>query len=174
MIAVQLTDFGIHNFQVNEIEKPSPQSGQVLVNIKAVSLNYLDVILANGSFYKDLCFPYIPASDGAGVVESVGEDVTRWKIGDRVAVQYVQNWTKGNIDRASNLVRVGWQTPGVMAEYVCLPEHGLVKAPDNLSFEETATLPIAALTAWHAFRKFFKDYVEQGETVMLSYNDVSL
>lgn len=148
MKAVQLTNFGIRNFRVAEIEKPTPRANEVLVNIKAVSLNYLDTILANGSFHKDLSFPYIPASDGAGIIEAVGSDVTQWKAGDRVAVQYVQNWTKGLIDKNSNAVRVAWQTPGVMAEYVCLPAHGVVRAPANLSDEETATLPIAALTAW--------------------------
>jgi len=150
MKAVQLTGFGVENLQISNIDKPSPKRGEVLVRIKAVSLNYLDTILVNGSFYKDLSFPYIPASDGAGVVEAIGEDITRWKVGDRVAIQYVQNWTKGNIDRRSNQVRVAWQTPGVLAEYVCIPEHGLVKAPQNLGFEEISTLPIAALTAWHA------------------------
>jgi len=150
MKAVQLTDFGIENFRISEMEKPIPKAYEVLVNIKAVSLNYLDVILANGSFYKDLTFPYTPVSDGCGVVVAFGNGVTQWKIGDHVAIQYVQNWTKGNIDRQSNQVRVAWQTPGVLSEYVCIPEHGLVRAPQNLSFEETATLPIAALTAWHA------------------------
>lgn len=150
MKAVQLTDFGIENLRISEIEKPVPKAYEVLVNIKAVSLNYLDLILANGSFYKDLTFPYTPASDGCGVVAAIGDGVTQWKIGDRVAIQYVQNWTKGAIDRESNRIRVAWQTPGVMSEYVSIPECGLVKAPENLSFEETATLPIAALTAWHA------------------------
>lgn len=150
MKAVKLTDFGIENLRIGEIEKPIPGAREVLVRIKAVSLNYLDVLLAEGSFSKDLRFPYVPASDGAGIVEAIGSEVTQWKSGDRVAVQYVQNWTKGAIDKKSNSIRVAWQTPGVMAEYVCLPEHGLVQAPKNLSHEETATLPIAALTAWHA------------------------
>lgn len=150
MRTVQLTDFGTENLTSTETEKPVPTGYEVLVNIKAVSLNYLDGILADGSFYKDLIFPYTPASDGCGVVEAVGNLVTLWQPGDHVAIQYVQHWTKGTIDKRSNAVRVAWQTPGVMAEYVCIPEHGLVKAPSNLSFGETATLPIAAVTAWHA------------------------
>lgn len=150
MKAVQLTDFGINNFIITEAAAPVPVGNQVLVRIKAVSLNYLDLIIANGSFSRDFQFPYIPASDGSGIVEAVGPDVTMWKPGDKVAIQYVQKWTKGNIDHASNSVRVAWQTPGIMSEYTCIPEYGLVSAPSNLSFEETATLPIAALTAWHA------------------------
>jgi NADPH:quinone reductase-like Zn-dependent oxidoreductase len=150
MKAVQLTGFGIQNFHIGEIETPVPKSKEVLINIKAVSLNYLDIIVANGSLGKSLSFPYIPGGDGAGVVEAVGEEVTQWKPGDHVIVQFIQNWTKGLIDKKSNQIRVSLQTPGLMQEYVCIPEHGLVKAPANLSHEESATLPIAALTAWHA------------------------
>lgn len=165
MKTVQLNDFGINNLQVNEAERPTPRSNEVLVRIKAVSLNYLDIILANGSFYKELSFPYTPASDGSGIIEAIGENVTQWNIGDRVTIQYVQNWTKGAIDRASNRVRVAWQTPGVLAEYVCIPEHGVVKAPGNLSFEEIATLPIAALTAWHGLIN--QANLRPGQTVLV-------
>lgn len=164
MKAVQLTQFGIENLILNEVESPSPSDNEVLVRIKAVSLNYLDNIIAQGSFSNALNFPYIPASDGSGIVASVGKNVTRWKTGDRVAIQYVQKWTKGNIDKESNSIRVAWQTPGGMAEYVCIPEYGLVKAPDNLSFEETATLPIAALTAWHGLIN--QAQLQLGQTVL--------
>lgn len=149
MKAVQLTAFGIDNLVISNIPTPSLKANEVLVNIKAVSLNYLDLILLNGTFNRDLVFPYIPVSDGAGVVAAVGADVTRWKPGDQVVVQYVQNWTKGKIDQESNKVRVAWQTPGVLSEYTVIPEHGLVTMPGNLTFEEAATLPIAALTAWY-------------------------
>lgn len=164
MKAVQLKKFGIDNLTIHETEKPVPHGHQVLVKIKAVSLNYLDIILANGSFYKDLSFPYIPASDGCGIVESIGADVTTWHVGDRVAIQYVQKWTKGKIDKESNDVRVAWQTPGVLSEYTCIPDYGLVKAPENLSFEEIATLPIAALTAWHALIN--QANLQLGQTVL--------
>jgi NADPH:quinone reductase-like Zn-dependent oxidoreductase len=150
MKAVQLTDFGIQNFQINEIEKPAPKRNEVLVNIKAVSLNYMDLRTANGIYTRNLPFPYIPAADGAGTVVAVGTEVSRWQAGDRVCVQFSQNWTKGEADKQSHAIRVGLEVTGVMAEYVCIPEHGLVSAPTNLSFEEAATLPIAALSAWHA------------------------
>lgn len=150
MKAVHLKNFGISNFSIEKIAVPSPSAHEVLVRIKAVSLNYLDFILADGSFTKELSFPYIPGSDGSGIVEAVGSEVTRWKAGDRVVMQYVQKWIKGKIDKESNSVRVGWQTQGVMSEYVCVPDYGLVRAPENLSYEEVATLPIAAVTAWHA------------------------
>ncbi len=165
MKAVQLNSFGINNFQINEVEIPIPKRNEVLIRIKAVSLNYLDLILANGSFSNDLSFPYIPASDGSGLVIALGEEVTQWNVGDSVVIQYVQNWTKGKIDKESNRVRVAWQTPGVLAEYVCIPAHGLVKAPENLSFEEAATLPIAALTAWHALIN--QANLQLGQTVLV-------
>ncbi|MGG5903198.1 zinc-dependent alcohol dehydrogenase family protein [Sphingobacterium daejeonense] len=150
MKAIQLEEFDIDKLQLKEVVKPSPKQGEVLVRIKAVSLNYLDFLLASGNFYKDLPnLPYTPVSDGAGIIEAVGEGVSGWKVGDRVAVQYVQNWTKGNFQKEYN-TRVAWQTQGVLAEYVCLPTYGIVKAPSNLSFEEVSTLPIAAVTAWHA------------------------
>ncbi|PKK36710.1 hypothetical protein BWI96_10030 [Siphonobacter sp. SORGH_AS_0500] len=164
MKAVQLHQFGIKNLQVIEIPKPSPKRGEVLVRIKAVSLNYLDVLLTSGNFYKDLPpLPYTPASDGAGTIEALGEDVSTWKVGDRVAVQYVQNWVKGDFQKEYH-TRVAWQTQGVLAEYVCLPEYGIVKAPDNLSFEEVSTLPIAAVTAWHALIN--QAHLQPGQTVL--------
>jgi NADPH:quinone reductase-like Zn-dependent oxidoreductase len=164
MKAVQLTKFGIEHLILNKVGSPTPSDHEVLVRIKAVSLNYLDIIIAQGSFSSELNFPYIPASDGCGIVEGVGKNVTTWKTGDRVAIQYVQKWSKGKIDKESNSIRVAWQTPGVMAEYVCIPEYGLVKAPDNLSFEETATLPIAALTAWHGLIN--QANLQLGQTVL--------
>lgn len=164
MKAVQLHQFGLDQFTITDIPTPAPGPYEVLVKMKAASLNYLDVILADGSFYKELPFPYIPASDGCGVVEATGSAVTRWKKGDNVVIQYVQKWTKGAIDTESNSVRVAWQTPGVLSEYTCIPEYGLVKAPDTLSFEQTATLPIAALTAWHSLIN--QANVRPGQTVL--------
>lgn len=164
MKAVQLDEFGIENLLLKEIPKPSPKRNEVLVRIKAVSLNYLDVLLASGNFYKDLPpLPYTPVSDGAGVIEALGAGVSQWKVGDRVAVQYVQNWTKGNFYKEYH-TRVAWQTQGVLAEYVCLPEYGVVKAPDHLSFEEISTLPIAAVTAWHALIN--QANLQVGQTVL--------
>lgn len=111
MKAVLLEQFGITNFHVKDIPTPAPTGNQVLVNIKAVSLNYLDLILANGSFTSQLPFPYLPASDGCGMVAAVGPEVTKWKVGDRVVIQYVQKWTKGAIDKESNSVRARRVSP---------------------------------------------------------------
>ncbi len=164
MKAVILDKFGIENLQLKEIPKPNPRRGEVLVRIKAASLNYLDYLLASGNFHKDLILPYIPLSDGAGIIEALGEDVSEWEVGDRVAVQYVQDWTNGEFRKKYN-TRVAWQTQGVLAEYVCLPQYGIVKAPEILSFEEISTLPIAALTAWHALIN--QANLQIGQTVLI-------
>ncbi|MDX1585207.1 MAG: alcohol dehydrogenase catalytic domain-containing protein [Balneolaceae bacterium] len=148
MKTVKLTELGIDNLSIVESELPEIKPNEVLVNIKAVSLNYLDLILADGSFGADLPMPYTPASDGAGVVEAAGDEVTEWSIGDRVLIHYMPKWQSGNLDEEANSVRVGLQTQGVLSEYVTFPEYGLVKAPDNLTLDEGATLPIAAITAW--------------------------
>lgn len=163
MKAAHLKKFGIEHLTIKNVEKPNPKRGEVLVRIKAVSLNYLDLVLANGNFDKNLVFRYVPCSDGAGIIEDLGEGVSNWNVGDRVAVQYVQDWIKGDFEKQYN-TRVAWQTQGVLAEYVCLPDYGVVKAPDNLSFEEISTLPIAALTAWHALVNQAK--LDMGQTVL--------
>ncbi|MCW3464541.1 zinc-dependent alcohol dehydrogenase family protein [Chitinophaga nivalis] len=150
MKAVRTAQTGIAHLAVTDLPKPVPQEHEVLIRIKAVSLNYLDIILANGDFGAALPMPYTPASDGAGIVEAVGTQVTTWQPGDRVAIHYVQRWISGNVNAYTNAVRVAWQTQGVLAEYVCIPAYGLVKIPAYLTYEEAATLPIAGLTAWEA------------------------
>lgn len=77
MKAVQLDQFSIENLQVKEVPKPSPKRGEVLLKIKAVSLNYLDLLLTTGNFHGELPnLPYTPVSDGAGIIEELGEEVT--------------------------------------------------------------------------------------------------
>lgn len=163
MKAVQLEQFGIEHLAVKQVAKPTPQRGEVLIRIKAVSLNYLDLIMVNGGFDSNLSFPYVPCSDGAGIIVELGEEVIGWSIGDRVAVQHVQNWINGEYKKEFN-TRVAWQTSGVLAEYICLPQYGIVKAPENLNFVEISTLPIAALTAWHAL--FNQAKLQIGQTVL--------
>lgn len=145
---VQLSETGIESLTVAVAACPQPDDDEVLVNIKAVSLNFLDLMVVKGDFVTGLPYPYTPASDAAGVVVAAGSKVTGWKAGDRVALQYVQNWQQGSGIALSKAVRLGWQTQGVMADYVCVPDYGLVKLPDGISFEEAATLPVAGVTAW--------------------------
>ncbi|WP_198174933.1 zinc-dependent alcohol dehydrogenase family protein [Spirosoma arboris] len=148
MKTVELSAFGIEHLHVVERAEPTLKEQDVLVQIEAVSLNYLDLALIKGVYKPDLAFPAIPTSDGSGTVLQVGNAVTRWKPGDRVTVHFKQDWLSGPTTAETEARRVGVTLPGVLAQRVVLPEHGLVRTPDSLTAEEASTLPIAGLTAW--------------------------
>ena len=133
-----------------ERPEPKPGPGQALVRIRAVSLNYRDVLLKSGSYPANITYPLIPTSDGAGEVVAVGSGVTRVKPGDRVAPTFFQTYTDGPFSRDGRHPALGGDTNGVLAEYVVLDAEGLVHLPPGYSYEEGATLPCAAVTAWNA------------------------
>lgn len=145
-------ELGIDALQLKEKTAPKPGPGQVLVRIKAASLNYRDLLMVEGSYSKNLPLPLIPLSDGAGEVVETGSGVKRWKSGDRVAGTFFQDWEGGEISEDTPASALGGAIDGVLAEYSLFSERGLVTIPEQLSFEEGATLPCAALTAWHALR----------------------
>jgi NADPH:quinone reductase-like Zn-dependent oxidoreductase len=149
------------------VERPDvkPSENQVLVQVKATSLNYRDLIVAQGQYGSGVKYPLIPMSDGAGEVVAIGDGVTRVKIGDRVAGIFFQDWISEGLTRQKMKSDLGGSIDGMLAEYVVLHEDGLVKLPDHLSYEEGATLPCAAVTAWHAL--VTKGNIHQGETVLL-------
>jgi NADPH:quinone reductase-like Zn-dependent oxidoreductase len=161
----QLNQTGIEALTIEQADYPHPGPNEVVVNIKATSLNFLDLMVIKGDFPTGLPYPYTPLSDGAGVVVETGEAVTKWKAGDRVALQYVQNWMDGEGIALEKAVRVGWQTQGVLADFVCIPDYGLVKLPDSLSYEEAATLPIAGVTAWEGLIN--RAQLRLGQTVLV-------
>jgi NADPH:quinone reductase-like Zn-dependent oxidoreductase len=146
----QITSFGVDSLEFVERPTPSPNPGQVLVKIRAISFNYRDLLVVKGQYNPKLQLPRIPCSDGAGEVEAVGEGVTLWKPGDRVAGIFMQNWLDGPPTSAKARGALGGDMDGVLAEYVVLNECGLVRLPEHLSFQEAATLPCAAVTAWNA------------------------
>ncbi len=148
MKAIQLKAFGIENLELTEINLPSLGRNDVLVKMKAVSLNYLDRAIAMGIYNPNLELPRIPFSDGAGVVAEVGSDVTKWKVGDRVVFQYYQKWIAGNRNDENAYSQLGQASQGVLAEYAIIPDYGLVRAPGNLTFEQASTLSLAGLVAW--------------------------
>lgn len=148
MKAIQLEQFGIDHLQLKEIATPTYGDNEVLVKTTAVSLQYLDLIVVEGIVAPDLPLPHIPVSEGVGVVESVGKNVTRWKKGDRVLIPFIPRWEGGKITTYTNKIRTGMQVSGTLAEFTVQPENTLVLAPKNLTNEESASLSVAGLTAW--------------------------
>lgn len=139
---------GIDALKIVERPMPRPGHGQVLVRMRAASLNYRDLIIASGGLGKR-DRPLIPLSDGAGEVAETGPGVTRVRKGDRVAPIFTQSWLGGEVGRHLPTA-LGGDIDGVLAEYVVLDQDGLVQIPAHLSFEEAATLPCAAVTSWNA------------------------
>lgn len=147
-----------------ELPDPKPAAGQVLVGIRAASLNFRDLMVLSGNYGK-IDLPLVPLSDGAGEILAVGEGVSLWKPGDRVAGTFFQNWVRGKMHRGASESALGGAVDGVLAEQVVFSSDGIVSVPEHLSFSEAATLPCAALTAWNAL--VFQGGVSASDTVLL-------
>jgi len=149
---------------LSERPQPDPGPGQVLIQVKATALNYRDLIVLRGDYggQKD---GVIPMSDGAGEVVAVGDGVTRVAVGDRVAGTFFQNWIDGPIRRDVMASDLGGGIDGMLAEYVVLDQKGVVQLPPHLSYAEGATLPCAAVTAWHGLME--KGQLQAGQTVLV-------
>jgi NADPH:quinone reductase-like Zn-dependent oxidoreductase len=162
----------IDELRLEELPDPRPGPGQVRVRVRAASLNYRDLLVVKGLYSRNLALPLIPLSDGAGEVVEVGPSTTRFAVGARVAGIFMQTWLDGALTEAKSKSALGGAIDGVLAEQVVLHEDGLVAAPDHLTFEEAATLPCAAVTAWNAL---IQGGVRAGETVLtLGTGGVSL
>ncbi|AMV26262.1 Alcohol dehydrogenase [Gemmata sp. SH-PL17] len=142
--------FGLENLAVVDRPDPTPGPGQVLVRVRAISLNFRDLLLAKGLYNPKLQFPRILGSDAAGEVVATGSGVTRFNAGDRVANCFMPDWEDGPISDAAAKSTFGSDRDGVFAELVAVEERALVATPAHLTFEEAATLPCAAVTAWNA------------------------
>jgi NADPH:quinone reductase-like Zn-dependent oxidoreductase len=142
--------FGLDHLAVVDRPDPSPGPGQVVVRVRAASLNYRDLLIARGAYNPRLPLPRVLGSDGAGEVAAVGPGVTRWAAGDKVVGCFFQGWAGGPITEAATKTALGGDRDGMLAELALLDEDGLVPLPGTLSFEEAATLPCAAVTAWNA------------------------
>ena len=152
---------------LRRVERPDPhaRTGQVLVRIRATSLNSRDQAVVAGTYMgRPVTRDLIPLSDGAGEITAVGEGVTRFKPGDRVATVYSQ--TPPDALPFAERASLGSPLDGVLVEHVALYEDGLVLIPASLSFEDAACLPVAAVTAWHALMNAGKP-VGPGDTVLV-------
>jgi NADPH:quinone reductase-like Zn-dependent oxidoreductase len=165
MRAWQVSAFGIDSLEFVERPTPTPGPGEVLVAVRAVSFNRRDLMVVKGLYNPKMKLPRIPCSDAAGEVAAVGPGVSMWRPGDRVAGIFMQNWLEGPLTRSKASGALGGDIDGVLADYVVLKEQGLVGIPDHLSFQEAATLPCAAVTAWNAVVQ--AGHVKAGDTVVI-------
>jgi NADPH:quinone reductase-like Zn-dependent oxidoreductase len=150
MRAFQVTQFGLEHLKSTEQPEPAVTPGMVLIRVHAVSLNYRDLLVAQGQYNPKMQLPRIPCSDGAGEVVAVGDGVRRVKVGDRVCGIFMQRWLDGPLTAEKSKAALGGDVDGMLAEYVLLSEDGVVRFPEHLSYEEAATLPCAGVTAWNA------------------------
>jgi NADPH:quinone reductase-like Zn-dependent oxidoreductase len=125
---------------------------EVRVRVQAASLNYRDLMIAWGKYPVGGRTKVVPLSDGAGVVEEVGDGVTRVRKGDRVVANFMRDWVSGSITPAAKASALGGEAEGMLAESVVLPEHALAIIPQSLTFTEAASIPCAGVTAWNALQ----------------------
>jgi NADPH:quinone reductase-like Zn-dependent oxidoreductase len=151
---------------LTEAPDPQPRDGEVVVEMKAASLNYRDWLIATGSYRIAARYPVVPLSDGAGVIAAVGPNVTKWRVGDRVVSSFFSGWVDGAQTADNAATALGGALDGVLAERVVLPAIGVARAPQHMSHVEAATLPCAAVTAWHALFEGERP-LRPGQTVLV-------
>ena len=163
MKAVSLTAHSIEALEVVDLPDPEPGPGQVLLRMKAASVNYRDLAMAGGRHGGKL--PLVPLSDGVGVVEALGEGVTRFKLGERVSPIYAPRWMAGPPTDANTFPALGGDIDGCLRELMVVEAHAAVATPAHLTDLEAATLTVAGVTAWSAVVGF--GAVKPGDTVLV-------
>lgn len=156
---------GLSSLKQIEAPEPAAATGEVLIRIRAVSLNYRDYMNVTGIKGVTGPIPRVPCSDGAGEVVAVGEGVAGWKAGDRVVIPFMPSWIDGGFTQAHASKALGGAVDGLLREFAVLPADSLIRIPNYLSFEEAATLPCAAVTAWDAL--LVRGCLQPGETVLV-------
>ena len=164
MKAYELQAFGFENLKLVDRPDPEPGPGEILVALKSASLNYRDYMTVVGTYNPRLRLPIVPLCDGAGEIVAVGPDVKRWKVGQRVASNFAQDWVSGKPTVAQLKTSLGGPLDGCLQELRVFPEHGVVEIPDYMSYTEAGTLTCAGLTAWSAT---VQAQTKPGDTVLI-------
>lgn len=175
MKAIEIRDrYGVDGLQLVERPEPVPGPGQVVLQMKAFSINYRDLLVVNGVGRWQPPLPRIPLSDGVGIVAATGDEVSRVKLGDRVAPIFYPKWLEGKVVAEKMEQALGGAAAdGVLAEYTLFDEASLVHVPAHLTDEEAATLPCAGVTAWNAVISF-ENILPGDSVVVLGTGGVSL
>jgi NADPH:quinone reductase-like Zn-dependent oxidoreductase len=160
-------DFGFQNLRLVERPRPEPGPGEILMRVSAASVNRRDLgVIAgkarNADRYRP---PLTPLSDAAGVVADLGLQTTGWSVGDRVTARFFPDWLSGAPAPETMTGVMGGGSQGAAQDYIVLPAHAVSRTPSNLTDEEAATLPCAALTAWRAV--VVECAMRPGETVLV-------
>lgn len=158
--------FGVDNLSCDKVDEPGSLSSiEVRVKIHACSLNYRDVMVIRGHYNPEQRLPLIPLSDGAGEVVEIGSEVTAFRVGDRVCSTFSQKWCHGIVSDVALKSTLGSPLDGVLCESRVLSDEGLIKFPEYLSYEEAATLPVAAVTAFNALA--YQASISPGGSVLI-------
>jgi NADPH:quinone reductase-like Zn-dependent oxidoreductase len=167
--ALRLKAFGplesTANLSIEPLTLTTPGPTEVLVDLHAASLNYRDLMVVLGTYNPKQALPRIPGSDASGIVQAIGENVTRFKVGDHVTSLFFQDWLDGPILPSTGKSALGGPIDGVFSTAHLFPETGLIHSPAGYTHAEAATLPCSALTAWNALVE--RGHLHAGQTVLL-------
>jgi NADPH:quinone reductase-like Zn-dependent oxidoreductase len=156
---------GLQALKITEQRSRAVGATEVKVRVRAVSLNYRDLMVAKGAKKANRQNPLTPVSDGAGEVIEVGANVKAFTLGDRVMASFFPTWLDGPLSDYHHANALGGGTDGMLSEEVVLDQSAWLKIPEHLSFEQASTLPCAGLTAYHAL--FEAAALRPGDTVLL-------
>ena len=157
---------GLDRLQIEDVPIPVPSAGEVRVRVHSVSLNYRDQLILTGESGVVITEDLVPVSDGAGEIDAIGDDVDTWAIGNQVTGLYFEGWRDG--PPKPNMGR-GLGSPGqsgMLSEYVVLKTDRIARMPRNYTYDQAATLPCAALTAWNAL--YTAHPVSSGDKVLIT------